>query len=736
MEPYTALTLQTAEDLAQLNAIAAIKSEKIALELYLNENSLWLIKTWKNGIKTGFRTVYDEGNALMLTKLEQTDTEITVSLSTASGKYSSKIKLVEDALFHYTAAFTPKKDLLFAYWPKDILNFTKDWKLLSTGKIHTQQVGNRSAILNFSLNKPATGSIFYFQNLTSLNPYFEHTKTSGAGLIGAGWPEIGFSIPISAEEPLQKNQTYILSDAYVLVDEQVPKDQLSVCKSYLTNLAAIYQQLPKPETATQDWLKIADNGIKDMEIHPGCWSYQGGHHYLTAYLSDYKTPPEIMVQLAVLLPVMEYLDWKGEASHPIVDRLKDGLEAFYKPELGTIVRWLPTAESNLDYSEEQKKPNVMDAWYLHHPLMNLARLTARGGEKIASKLLMDSIGYAMKVAKTFNYQWPVFYEMDTLNILKAETAEGEGGEKDVPGTYADLMLKLWEITGKKSYLNEAKRSVKHLDNLGFDVFYQANNTTFSAVALLKLYKLTKKQHYLDLSYMCLAGIFNNVQLWDSNYGYGKNFPSFFAIFPLKDAPYTAAYEEQEVYAALCYYYEEAKGVELLPAVKMLIAEFIKYAINRVPYYFAAMLPKEMLATEVKTGEIDPDLWIALEDLRDGWEQAGQVGQEVYGAGVAFGIIPRQYHQIKNEDFLVFAEYPLDSFTKRKQQLNLTIGGEGEADCKLQIIIPTATQYDFKLQLKDGSKQILLEPKSEEAGLITYHLKAKAVVSLTWQKKQQ
>jgi len=734
MEPYTALTLQTATDLAKLNPIESIKNHNIVLDIYANDNSLWLIKTWKNGIKTGFRAVYDEGNALALAKLDHTDDKTTVTLKTAAGTYITSIEIIEDSLFRYSTTFTPTADLLFAYSPKDILNFTNDWKLLSTGKVHTQQVGNRSGILYFSLNKPSTGGIFYFQNLTSLNAYFEQTKTSGASLIGAEWPEIGFSIPISPDQPLKKNQTYVLSDAFVLTEDQVPKNQLSICKNYLVNLAAIYQHLPKPETISHDWLTIGENGIKDMELHPGCWSYQGGHHYLTAYLSDYATPPEIMVQLAVLLPVMEYLDWKGEASHPIVDRLKDGLEAFYKPELGTIVRWLPDAESNLDYSEEQKKPNVMDAWYLHHPLMNLARLTARGGEKIASRLLMDSIEYAMKVARTFNYQWPVFYEMDTLNILKAETAEGAGGEKDVPGTYADLMLKLWEITGERKYFTEAKRSVERLEDEGFDVFYQANNTTFSAIALLKLYKLTKKEKYLDLSYMCLASIFNNVQLWDSNYGYGKNFPSFFAIFPLKDAPYTAAYEEQEVYAALYNYYQEAKDIELLPAVRMLIAEFMKYAINRVPYYFAAMLPKEMLSEEVKTGEIDPNLWIALEDLRDGWEQAGQVGQEVYGAGISFGIIPRQYYKVKSEDFMVFIDYPLERFTKRNNKIYVAIGGDGNGECKLQIIDSTKNAYIFELYLKEGREQLLLTPDSKQKEIISYKLKAKSEAILTWKKK--
>ena len=81
----------------------------------------------------------------------------------------------------------------------------------------------------------------------------------------------------------------------------------------------------------------------------------------------------------------------------------------------------------------------MDSWYLHHPLLNLSRL-ALDGDKLAKKLLLDSIDYVIKVAHHFNYEWPVFYKMATLEVLKAETAEGQGGEKDVPGAYAHLLV--------------------------------------------------------------------------------------------------------------------------------------------------------------------------------------------------------------------------------------------------------------------------------------------------------
>ena len=163
----------------------------------------------------------------------------------------------------------------------------------------------------------------------------------------------------------------------------------------------------------------------------------------------------------------------------------------------------------------------------------------------------------------------------------------------------------------------------------------------------------------------MANIFKNVHIWECNSGYGKNYPSFFAIFPLNDAPYTAVYEEMEVFCALHDYLQHAKGEEILPSITLLSTEFIRYLIDRAVYYYPPMLPKEMLEEKCKLGEIIPSLWIALEDLPDGWVKSGVVGQEVYGAGNAFGILPRHYIQVEDEDLWVYTDYPVTSFSFKK-----------------------------------------------------------------------
>jgi len=289
------------------------------------------------------------------------------------------------------------------------------------------------------------------------------------------------------------------------------------------------------------------------------------------------------------------------------------------------------------------------------------------------------------VARHFKYEWPVFYNMDTLEVIKAETQEGKGGEKDVAGLYALVMLHAWQLTKENKYLLEAKKAAKTLQGKGFELFYQANNTAFSANAMLWLYKETKDQLYLELAYLCIANIFKNFQLWECNYGYAKNYATFFAMFPLNDAPYTAAYEEQEVFAAMHNFLLYAEDEEILPSLNLLIPEFIRYILDRAAYYYPPNLPQDMLSDEVTKGQVDKKLWIAIEDIHDGWEKSGAVGQEVYGAGVAFGIVPRHYYQVPGEDFLIYLDYPTASFVKKGKQVSFKVKGDPRLTCRMIVV---------------------------------------------------
>jgi len=743
MKPISAWTASAQEKLQDSTIILERKLLDYRLEVVFTGYSLWCICHWSNGERIAFRAGFSGLEKLTLDNVQESKGIATFTLSGNIGKVSVALEIPNDEkpIFRYTSTIIPVIDLLIPYWPRDIMPlFKENGKTQNTnGTIHASQVGLRSGQLYFTMDYPKAGSVFYFQNLTALNKFCETTETSAGDLVGGSWPEIGMKLPATTvENPLKADEEYIVSDAFILLSDSIPTDNYEIAENYLNYLAEIYLLLPKPETTYHDWREILKKGLSNLSQHKGCWKFADGQSYLNAYVSDYKTPPESMVQLAVLLPLTDYDRWSGEDHHSVIETLQNGLENFFDPNLKTIVRWLPKLEKNLDWSEEQKQPDVMDSWYLHHPLLNLSRLALRGDE-IAKKLLLNSADYVINVARTFNYKWPVFYKMSTLEILKEEIAEGKGGEKDVAGSYAHLMLQLHELTGKKEFLDEATKAALTLDGLGFDLFYQANNTAFSAGALLKLYKITGNEKFLRISNLCLANIFKNVQLWESNYGNAKHFSTFFGIYPLSDAPYTAPYEEQEVFSALHEYLNIAEDVAILPSLKILIPECLKYVINRVAYYYPPMLVPEILASpeEVKTGEIDQNLWIAIEDLQDGWNKSGQVGQEVYGAGVAFGIVPRQYYKIPEANLIVFTEYPARAFKKIKNTLTFSIYGNPQIASKVSIMTldreKAATNFSVAIKANSHKKTKLKENKTVDKDRKEFLALGDSSFTVTWDK---
>jgi hypothetical protein len=698
----------------------------------LDHNSLKIRCTLPNQTIAICRAAFAPSGTLELEATTKTTDGLNLVLTSDIGQVEVKItfQLTESRpIVRYTTTLTPAVPLLIPFWPRDLIFTSANGKKTPTAEIHSSQRGARSGLIYLTLTKPKSASVLYLQNLSALANYNQQTETSAADTVGGTWPELGFALPAANEKPLTAGTTVVISDAIVIFDPAYPKHQQAIMTQYLDLLATAYLMLPKPVTNYQQWPDILQKGLTDLTENPGCCSLVAGHKYFNAYVSDYETPPEIMVQLAVLLPLTDYVAWSGEQL-PVIEEILAGLPSFYDEELKTIVRWHPAAVGQLKGEEEQKKPNVMDSWYLHHPLLNLSRLALAGNGE-AKTLFLNSIGYAIKVAKHFKYKWPVFYEMDSLKVIKAETAEGAGGEKDVAGIYVHILLQAFELTQDEKYLREAERAAKTLAEYGFDIFYQANNTAFSAGALLRLHKLTKNSLYLELSYQCLAAIFTNVQLWDCNYGYGTNFPKFFSLYPLNDAPYTAVYEEQEVFCALHDYLKNAEGVEILPSIKLLLAEYIRYMVDRAAYYYPTLLPSEMLQEKPKVGELDPKLWIALEDLQDGWDQSGQVGQEVYGAGNAFGILPRHYIKVGDGNFMVYIDYPYAKLTKiNSKTISFNVLGDDRLHCRLMLVKTTKNKLPlFTVSL--GKAKNALKGKRVANRNFEYELPGNQRVHISW-----
>lgn len=151
--------------------------------------------------------------------------------------------------------------------------------------------------------------------------------------------------------------------------------------------------------------------------------------------------------------------------------------------------------------------------------------------------------------------------------------------------------------------------------------------------------------------------------------------------------------------------------------KTTAGEYIRYLVDRAVYYYPTMLPKEMLSEEVKTGEVDPNLWIALEDMHDGWEKSREVGQEVYGAGNAFGILPRHYMQVGGQPFMIYSDYPSYGFSpKKRKPAKFKLSGDSRLACSLMLVKTDKGKLpDFEVMVK-GQKEALKGKKTKKEHL--------------------
>src|SRR5581483_11774116 len=198
-------------------------------------------------------------------------------------------------------SMTPFQELCFTNWPRDLAFLTEH------GEVLTRQRGLRSGIVY--ARSPRFGSMMYFQNYSSLAEYFDRTRTSPADRIGGTWPEVGFSLPANESRPLPAGREYCISDVFLNLSDQQPESDGAIARAYLDHLGAIYCALERPNPEYHDWLDLAKQSLLALSNSTRCTQTVNGHTYLAPYAGDASKPPESMVQMTVLLPMLEYAAW-------------------------------------------------------------------------------------------------------------------------------------------------------------------------------------------------------------------------------------------------------------------------------------------------------------------------------------------------------------------------------------------------------------------------------------------
>ncbi len=674
------------------------KTEKIGgatLETRLSHDSLWAIVRRPEAGGFALRTACSPGSALSMERRSDRDGCWEFDGAGAVGAFRVRLETPAPGqpLLRCRVWLTPASNLTLDHWPRDLYPLgAGDNPVQAGGRVHAAQRGLNCGIVYLTLSEPAFGSVLYFQNLTALNPYFLATGTIPDGCVGGRWPELGCQLPVSPDHPLPAGQEMLLSDVFLHWSEQIPQTSQQSSRLFLDLLAGVYAQIDRPDSLYHDWPRRAKETLRDLEHSPKATLHHYGHRYLHPYTdAEY---PDSMVQLTTLMPIREYANWMGTPI-PLADELRAGVGRFFDADLGTVRRYLPNVGTDKDADE-------VDSWYLYHPLANLGRLALEGDAE-AREMFLAGLEFGIKVAHRFHYQWPVQFNVRTLDVITGPRSPGEPGQSDAGGLFAYAAIQAFELTGKNRYLTEAKKAIDVVRNQGFEIGYQTNITAWAANACLRLWRLTGDEFFRDESLVFLASFFHNSLIWESEIGNAKHYPIFLGATCLHDGPYMAMYECFESFASF-HEYLCVGGEDLPDSVRLLLSEYCRYALSRAWFYYPQELPKEALATEVRNGHIERALAFPLEDLYGDGQPAGQVGQEIYGSGAAFAFTTRAYHRLKHAAVTLYCEYPVFALEEREGFVTFQVRGRGGYSCHARLMPTGRTPLPpVKMIADDGTE---------------------------------
>ncbi|HEX4694372.1 hypothetical protein [Sphingomonas sp.] len=610
-----------------------------------------------------------------------------IRCASAIGEQEANVQILsrDGGLVRATATLTPDRPLTIRHRPRDLYALGRDRDpLAARGWVEAAQRGVNAGIV-FLGRDDGLGSALYFQDFGLLNRYFRQTGTTPDGVVGGHWPELGLELPIAphfgeGDKPLAAGERVTLSDAYLSLTDRTLDDARDSARTFLDLLAGIYPHLTRPATVYRDWPGMARRTIRDLSRSPKVAVRHYGHTYLRPYVD--AEVPDSMCQLAVLNP-LDVFARKTGAGRKLATRLAGGVDRFFDPRLGIVRRYLPNVVEESRKLGNEKDENEVDSWYIYHPLVSLGHLAQRGDAK-ARELFEDSLDFAVKVARRFDYRWPVLFDIRTLKVKKRHRKDGEPGQSDVGGIYASVMLLAYDLTGRRLYLNEAARAVRAMRSMRFELAYQLNLTAYGVNACLRLWQETGDRYFLDESLVFAASFFHNTIFWEPAIGAAEHYSCFLGASALHDGPYMALFECFESFAAMGNYL--LGGREDLPqSARMLIAEYCRYTLFRAWGYYPSELPADLLPDQVRNGEIDRKLAIPLEDLYGNGDAPGQVGQEVYGAGAAPTFAARAWHRLRKLGVTVFCEYPLIDVEDGADEASFTVAGAAGMTCALRIL---------------------------------------------------
>jgi len=216
-------------------------------------------------------------------------------------------------------------------------------------------------------------------------------------------------------------------------------------------------------------LQEKDTSRIEVNGHTGLRAYVKGSSKIWKHAADNF---ELMTIADVLWPSLLYLRLHPSPSYELeCKELLADLPSFYHSDTQSI--------SN-DFVRPQNER--ADSWYaFENGLIKYSMIGILTGTKEVTDHFLDAFQIAQKMAREYNYLFPIFYQVSTLR------AEGAGTNYAVGGLYAWAALLAYRLTGEDHYREEARRAIKVLYTVPSErLFHEPQELAYGALAAAEL----------------------------------------------------------------------------------------------------------------------------------------------------------------------------------------------------------------------------------------------------------
>jgi uncharacterized protein (DUF1810 family) len=255
-------------------------------------------------------------------------------------------------------------------------------------------------------------------------------------------------------------------------------EQESVARWMQALLPLFEEKLTWSGCATS-WKEFAAGTVEDLQDKATAQIEVQGHTGLRAYVKAssqlWKDAPdnfELMTIADILWPSLLYLRLHPSAAFQReCDDLLADLPAFYHSDTHSISNDLV-----------RHKDERADSWYpFENSLIKYPMIATLAGSKETTDQFLDAFRTAQKMAAQYNYLFPIYYQVASLQ------AEGAGTNYAVGGLYAWAAILANKLTGDQQYLEEARRAIHVLYTVPAErLFHEPQELAYGALAATEL----------------------------------------------------------------------------------------------------------------------------------------------------------------------------------------------------------------------------------------------------------